>query len=238
MSGPVGSPALSPICVPVRSVRADLPSVQCRFATLRLRVLDSMRILRFAGPAIALACALVFAAGTSAADMTYPPTMRKPVVDTYHGVAVTDDYRWLEDDNAPDVKAWVAEQNKVTRAYLDGIAQRPEIARRVAELLRSEDRPALRLRIPPATVRDEAGAAGEPAAARRAACRRQHRQGIGRPRPQCPRRQGPHDDRLLQGLLRRQARRRVAVRAMAAKSARPTSTTWRRASVWPMSCRA
>ena len=97
-----------------------------------------MRILRFAGPAIALACAFVTAAGASAADMTYPPTVRKPVVDTYHGVAVSDDYRWLEADNAPDVKAWVAEQNKVARAYLDGIAQRPEIARRAGELLRAK----------------------------------------------------------------------------------------------------
>jgi len=97
-----------------------------------------MRNLCFAGPAIALACALVTAAGASAADMTYPPTVRKPVVDTYHGVAVSDDYRWLEADNAPDVKAWVAEQNKVTRAYLDGIAQRPEIARRAGGLLRAK----------------------------------------------------------------------------------------------------
>ncbi len=70
--------------------------------------------------------------------MTYPPTARKPVVDTYHGIAVTDDYRWLEDDNAPDVKAWVDAQNKLTRAFLDGIAQRPEIARRVGDLLRSK----------------------------------------------------------------------------------------------------
>jgi len=70
--------------------------------------------------------------------MAYPPTPRKPVVDTYHGVAVTDDYRWLEDDNSPEVKAWIDAQNKVTRAYLDGIAQRPEIARRVAALLNAK----------------------------------------------------------------------------------------------------
>jgi prolyl oligopeptidase len=88
---------------------------------------------------ITVACALVLAAHwAEAADMTNPPTARKPVVDTYHGVAVTDDYRWLEDDNAPDVKAWVEAQNRLTRAYLDGIAQRPEIARRVGELLRSK----------------------------------------------------------------------------------------------------
>jgi len=97
-----------------------------------------MRTLCFAGPATALACALVIAAGANAADMTYPPTVRKPVVDTYHGVAVSDDYRWLEADDTPDVKAWVAEQNKITRAYLDGIAQRPEIARRASELLRAK----------------------------------------------------------------------------------------------------
>jgi prolyl oligopeptidase len=95
---------------------------------------------RFRLPAIAVAaCALVHVSwSTSAADMTYPPTVRKPIVETYHGVAVTDDYRWLEDDNAPDVKAWIDAQNKLTRAYLDGIAQRPEIAKRVGELLRAK----------------------------------------------------------------------------------------------------
>ncbi len=82
--------------------------------------------------AFSLAAAPVCA---GAADLAYPPTARKPVVDTYHGVAVTDDYRWLEDDNSPDVKAWVAAQNKLTRAYLDSIAQRPEIAKRAGKLL-------------------------------------------------------------------------------------------------------
>ena len=64
--------------------------------------------------------------GASAADMTYPQTPRKPVVDTYHGVAVTDDYRWLEDDSSPEVQAWIDAQNRRRAAYLDGIAQRPE----------------------------------------------------------------------------------------------------------------
>jgi len=85
-----------------------------------------------------IAAALIFATATSGvhgADRAYPQSPRKPVVDTYHGVAVTDDYRWLEDDNSPDVKAWVADQNRAARAYLDGIAQRPEIARRVSTLL-------------------------------------------------------------------------------------------------------
>ena len=88
---------------------------------------------------ITVACVLfVVAQLTKATDMSYPATPRTPVVDTYHGVAVTDDYRWLEDDNSPEVKAWVAAQNLATRAYMDGIAQRPEIARRVGELLRAK----------------------------------------------------------------------------------------------------
>ena len=63
-----------------------------------------------------------------------PATERRPVVDHYHGVAVTDDYRWLEDFGDPAVKKWVAEQNRHTRKYLDSIRTRPAIERRVREL--------------------------------------------------------------------------------------------------------
>lgn len=70
-----------------------------------------------------------------AAGLDYPVTAKRPVAQTFHGVTVVDDYRWLEDDTAPEVKAWVAQQNALTRKYLDSIAQRPEIARRVEKLL-------------------------------------------------------------------------------------------------------
>src|SRR3984893_14145510 len=73
----------------------------------------------------------------AAADARYPATPKRPVTDTYHGVTVVDDYRWLEDDANAEVKRWAAEQNAATRRYLDGIAQRPAIAARVGELLRS-----------------------------------------------------------------------------------------------------
>jgi prolyl oligopeptidase len=98
-----------------------------------------MRTVRLPFTAIAATCVMAaFSHPAAGADMAYPPTPRKPVVDTYHGVAVTDDYRWLEDDSSLEVKAWIDAQNKVTRAYLDGIAQRPEIARRVAALLNAK----------------------------------------------------------------------------------------------------
>ena len=62
-------------------------------------------------------------------------TPKRPITETFHGVTVVDDYRWLEDDKAPEVKAWVGKQNALTRKYLDSIPQRPEIARRVEKLL-------------------------------------------------------------------------------------------------------
>ena len=61
-------------------------------------------------------------------------TPKRPITETFHGVTVVDD-RWLEDDKAPEVKAWVGKQNTLTRKYLDSIPQRPEIARRVEKLL-------------------------------------------------------------------------------------------------------
>jgi prolyl oligopeptidase len=52
--------------------------------------------------------------------MTPPPaTRRDDVVDRLHGVDVADPYRWLEDGDGPEVRAWIATQNAHTRAALD-----------------------------------------------------------------------------------------------------------------------
>jgi prolyl oligopeptidase len=56
---------------------------------------------------------------TTAAVAEPPPTKKEPVKDTYHGVTVTDDYRWLEDWNDPKVKAWSEAQNAYARGILD-----------------------------------------------------------------------------------------------------------------------
>ncbi len=66
--------------------------------------------------------------------LSYPETRREDVVDDYHGTQIADPYRWLEDDNADEVKAWVTEQNKVTFSYLDGIAERDAIESRLTKL--------------------------------------------------------------------------------------------------------
>jgi prolyl oligopeptidase len=79
----------------------------------------------------------LLAAPAAAEDpLTYPRTRRVDHVDTYHGVAVPDPYRWLEDDvrKSTEVAAWVEAQNKVTAAYLKGIPERQTIGKRLTEL--------------------------------------------------------------------------------------------------------
>lgn len=55
------------------------------------------------------------------------------VTDTYHGVAVDDPYRWLEDGKSADVIAWSEHQNQRTRRYLDGLTVRQKIHDRLLE---------------------------------------------------------------------------------------------------------
>ena len=66
----------------------------------------------------------------------YPMSLKKPVSDTYHGVQVTEDYRWLEDGRDPAVRSWSLDQLKVTRAYLDGLPIRAKLKDKFAELNR------------------------------------------------------------------------------------------------------
>ena len=63
----------------------------------------------------------------SSAQVQLPSTPKKPVIDTYHGVAVTDDYRWLENVDDPAVKQWAAAENRYARAFLDAIPERQHL---------------------------------------------------------------------------------------------------------------
>jgi prolyl oligopeptidase len=64
----------------------------------------------------------------------YPDSPRMDVVDDYHGTKVADPYRWLENPDAAETRAWIAAQNRTTRAFLDAIPERPAIRKRLEEL--------------------------------------------------------------------------------------------------------
>ena len=68
------------------------------------------------------------------APLTYPNTIQVNQVDDYGGVKVPDPYRWLEDDNSTETKAWVEAQNKVTFGYLEKIPERKSIRDRLTRL--------------------------------------------------------------------------------------------------------
>jgi prolyl oligopeptidase len=63
-----------------------------------------------------------------------PAARRDVVVEVVHGVEVADPYRWLEDGDAADARAWVAAQNRHTRTVLDALPTRAGLADRFAEL--------------------------------------------------------------------------------------------------------
>jgi prolyl oligopeptidase len=64
----------------------------------------------------------------------YPKTARVDVVDEYHGVKVPDPYRWLEDLDSEQTRAFVAAQNEVTFGYLATIPAREAIRERLTAL--------------------------------------------------------------------------------------------------------
>ena len=53
--------------------------------------------------------------------MATPQTRRDDTVDTLHGQQVADPYRWLEDPDSTETRAWVAEQNRHSREHLDAL---------------------------------------------------------------------------------------------------------------------
>lgn len=93
-------------------------------------------------------CALLLAAAAPALGEAvperplpaYPHTRTLDLVEPQFGVAVADPYRWLENDVRTDseVARWVAEQNRVTNAYVAGLPGRDRLAERMKALFNFE----------------------------------------------------------------------------------------------------
>ncbi len=84
-----------------------------------------------------LICGVILAMSGVAAmgqAMKYPAARVSGQVDDYFGVKVADPYRWMEDVDSPEVKAWVDGENAVTQAFLADVPARARIHARLMEL--------------------------------------------------------------------------------------------------------
>ncbi|MFA7608269.1 MAG: prolyl oligopeptidase family serine peptidase [Bacteroidales bacterium] len=71
---------------------------------------------------------------TISQELNYPKTKKVDVVENYHGTLVSDPYRWLEDDNSPETKLWIKEQNELTFSYLSQIPFRDKLRKYYEEI--------------------------------------------------------------------------------------------------------
>ncbi|MCX6553530.1 MAG: prolyl oligopeptidase family serine peptidase [Candidatus Aminicenantes bacterium] len=78
---------------------------------------------------------LLFTAGPLEAPKP-PSAERRPVFDEYWGIKVSDDYRWLENWNDPEVRAWSKAQNAAARASLAALPNRAAIRARIEMLMK------------------------------------------------------------------------------------------------------
>ncbi len=65
---------------------------------------------------------------------SYPQAKKINHIDIYHGTKIEDPYRWLEDPHSNETKKWIEDENKVTRAFIDSVKERPAIYKRLKEL--------------------------------------------------------------------------------------------------------
>ena len=67
--------------------------------------------------------------GRGGITLPAPPEAEKiPVTDNYFGTKVVDDYRWLEDANSPETKAFIDQENVYTARYMEQARIRPQVA--------------------------------------------------------------------------------------------------------------
>ncbi|WZO99391.1 prolyl oligopeptidase family serine peptidase [Isosphaeraceae bacterium EP7] len=67
-------------------------------------------------------------------SLAYPKAAKGGTVEDYHGTKIADPFRWLEDPDSAETRAWVEAENKVTFAFLESIPERAAIKTRLTKL--------------------------------------------------------------------------------------------------------
>lgn len=84
--------------------------------------------------AFLLVCVFLAASVPAQSKFDYPKPRRGDQVDNYSGTRVADPYRWMEDTESSETRAWIDAENKLTNSYLSTIPQREKIKNRLTEL--------------------------------------------------------------------------------------------------------
>lgn len=74
------------------------------------------------------------AAELTSTALVYPESKKIEQSDNFHGTWVADPYRWLENSDSPESKAWIEAQNKVTFGYLSQVPARDQLKQRLTRL--------------------------------------------------------------------------------------------------------
>ncbi|NGY05651.1 S9 family peptidase [Solimonas terrae] len=77
---------------------------------------------------------MLFGVKARAEPLRYPDAPRSELVDDYFGTKVADPYRWLEDVDAPQTRAWVAAENALSLPYLAALPERTGLHKRLEQL--------------------------------------------------------------------------------------------------------
>jgi len=85
-----------------------------------------------------LAATMTRADNGAAGRITYPEAKRGDVVDDFFGVEVADPYRWLEELDSPETRAWVEAEAKLTDEYVEKLPARAALKQRLTQLLDHE----------------------------------------------------------------------------------------------------
>ncbi|MFH1219734.1 MAG: prolyl oligopeptidase family serine peptidase [Candidatus Eisenbacteria bacterium] len=87
-------------------------------------------------PGVWISLLLVLGLVQSLLSQEVPHTRSSDVVEVLHGVSVHDPYRWLEDQESPETRAWIDAQNACTESVLGALPGRNTIRQEITALKR------------------------------------------------------------------------------------------------------
>src|ERR1700681_1942989 len=78
------------------------------------------RAMSFARVVLAVLSSAVLLGASAPQPLIYPPAPPQPVTDSYFGRPVVDPYRWLEDPNSAQTRAWAAAESSLATRFIQG----------------------------------------------------------------------------------------------------------------------